>query len=343
MSDYTSGLKVGKKIGNGHFGQVHEAVDPAHGDVAVKVLRRAAWMTDAQWATYKPEHLGEAQNLSRAEHRNVVKVHYVVEGDSGDSVVICMAFCPGGSLQDHFETGPMCLPAVKKVATQVLHGLGALHQRGMIHRDIKPANILIDGKGVAQLGDFGLVTDDLVFGYASDAGYLDHLAYEVWQGSGTSVRSDVWALGMTIYRLLHGKAWYDESAPPQDLVKDGGYADKLKWLPHIPKDWRRVIRKMLADDPARRYQSVQQALNGVAPLCVEPSWDVTVGPDRIEWRRLSGSRRILAEWERISDRKHRWRVWSEPVGSGRSRTLGGSNALTSRRDAEEGLRELLCF
>ncbi|MBN8501771.1 MAG: hypothetical protein J0M19_11530, partial [Sphingomonadales bacterium] len=133
------------------------------------------------------------------------------------------------------------------------------------------------------------------------------------------------------------------SAPPQDLVKDGGYADKLKWLPHIPKDWRRVIRKMLADDPARRYQSVQQALNGVAPLCVEPSWDVTVGPDRIEWRRLSGSRRILAEWERISDRKHRWRVWSEPVGSGRSRTLGGSNALTSRRDAEEGLRELLCF
>jgi len=343
MSDYTSGLKVGKKIGNGHFGQVHEAVDPAHGEVAVKVLQRAAWMTDAQWATYKSEHLGEAQNLSRAEHRNVVKVHSVVEGDSGDSVVICMAFCPGGSLQDHFETGPTSLPAVKKVATQVLHGLGALHQRGMIHRDIKPANILIDGKGVAQLGDFGLVTDDLVFGYASDAGYLDHLAYEVWQGSGTSVRSDIWAVGMTIYRLLHGKAWYDEAARPQDLVKDGNYADKLKWLPHIPKDWRRVIRKMLVDDPARRYQNVQQALNGVAPLCVEPAWDVTVGHDRIEWRRISGSRRILAEWERISDRKHRWRVWSEPVGSGRSRTLGGSTALTSRRDAEEGLRELLCF
>ncbi|MBC7987941.1 MAG: serine/threonine protein kinase [Sphingomonadaceae bacterium] len=342
MSDYTSGLKVGKKIGNGHFGQVHEAVDPAHGDVAVKVLRRAAWMTDSQWATYKPEHLGEAQNLSRAEHRNVVKVHYVVEGDSGDSVVICMAFCPGGSLQDHFEKGPMRLPTVKKVTTQVLHGLGALHQRGMVHRDIKPANILIDEKGVAQLGDFGLVTDELVFGYASDAGYLDHLAYEVWQGSGTSVRSDIWALGMTLYRLLHGQTWYSESTPPQDVVKNGGYADKLRWLPHIPKDWRRVIRKMLVDDPARRYQSVQQALNGVAPLCVEPAWDTTVGSDRVDWQRLSGSRRVFAEWERLSERKHKWRVWSEPIGKGRSRNLGGSNVSTSRRDAEEGLRALLC-
>jgi serine/threonine protein kinase len=95
MADYTSGLKVGKKIGNGHFGQVHEAVDPAYGNVAVKILRRGGTLNDAQWATYKDEHLGEAKSLSRAEHRNVVKVHYVVEGDGGDSVAICMAFCPG--------------------------------------------------------------------------------------------------------------------------------------------------------------------------------------------------------------------------------------------------------
>ena len=72
MAGYTSGLTVGKKIGSGHFGEVHEGEDPAHGKVAVKVLRREGWMTDAQWAGYKPEHLGEAQNLSRAEHRNVV-------------------------------------------------------------------------------------------------------------------------------------------------------------------------------------------------------------------------------------------------------------------------------
>ena len=269
-------------------------------------------------------------------------MHYVVEGNGGDSVVICMAFCPGGSLQGQFESGPMALPAAKKVATQVLHGLGALHQRGMLHRDIKPANILIDGKGVAQLGDFGLVTDELIFGYASDAGYLDHLAYEVWQGSGTSVRSDIWALGMTMYRLLHGEAWYSESAPPQDVVRHGGYVNKLKWLPHIPKDWRRVIRKMLVDDPARRYQTTQQVLNGVAPLCIEPAWQTTVAADQVEWRRRRGSRRILAKWERLSPRRHRWSAWSEPVGSGRTRKLAGSSAIIGLHEADAKLREFLC-
>jgi serine/threonine protein kinase len=83
----------------------------------------------------------------------------------------------------------MALPGVKRTAKQVLHGLGALHHRGMIHRDIKPANILIDAQGVAQLGDFGLVTDDLVLGYGSQAGYSDHIAYEVWHGAGTSAKT----------------------------------------------------------------------------------------------------------------------------------------------------------
>ncbi len=297
---------------------------------------------DAEWAIYKSEHLGEAQNLSRAEHRNVVKVHYVVEGDGGDSVVICMAFCPGGSLKDQFIAGPMSLPSLKRVTTQVLHGLVALHQRGMIHRDIKPANILIDGNGVAQLADFGLVTDRLVLGYASQAGYSDHIAYEVWHGAGTSAKTDLWALGMTMYRLLHGKIWYEEAPKPRVVVQNGGFADTLAWLPHVPKDWRRVIRKLLSDDPSKRYQSAQQALNGIAPLTVEPAWEVDVTDDLVRWQRNKGQRLLVAEWERFSERKHRWRAWSEPTGGGRARSLATSNGTVGRRYAEAGLRSFLC-
>ncbi|MCD1622904.1 serine/threonine-protein kinase [Citromicrobium bathyomarinum] len=342
MTGFTSGVKVGRKIGNGHFGQVHEALDPAHGDVAVKILRRGVTLDDANWANYKEFHLGEAKRLSRAEHRNVVKVHYVVEGDGGDSVAICMAFCPGGSLQEQFERGPMTLSEVKRVGTQVLHGLGALHQRGMLHRDIKPANILIDADAVAQLGDFGLVTDDLVLGYGSQAGYSDHIAYEVWNGVGTSAKSDIWALGMTLYRLLHGKTWYDESPDPRDLVRHGGFADTLRWLPHVPKDWRRVIRKMLADDTAKRFQSAQQALNGIAPLSVEPAWETKVADDLIEWQRTKGQRRLRVEWKRLSARKHEWRAWSEPLKLGRDRSLGQSKGIVGRHKAETDLRDFLC-
>lgn len=342
MSEFKSNLKVGDKIGNGHFGQVHAAEDPAHGQVAVKILRRNATLDDALWARYRKEHLGEAQKLSRAQHRNVVKVHYVVEADDGNSILICMDFCAGGSLQTQFERGPMRLGDVKRVATQVLHGLSALHKRGMLHRDIKPANILIDGSGVAQLGDFGLVTDELVLGYGSQAGYADHIAYEVWHGAGTSTKTDIWALGMTLYRLLHGEAWYQESPAPKLVVRDGGFSEKLRWLPHIPKEWRRFVRKMLTDDPSRRYQNAQQALNGIASLLTDYTWSTDITPERIKWERSKGQRTIHAEWERISARKHRWCAWSEPQRSGRQRKLGGSDGIVSRRDAEKGLHGFLC-
>ena len=232
MAGFISGLTIGTKLGNGHFGEVFEGQDPAHGKVAVKILRREGYHDDASWPAYKASYLAEAQYLSKATHRNVVQVHHVVEAPDGDSVVICMAFCPRGSLQTSFENGPMTLAGVRKVGTEVLMGLGALHARGMIHRDIKPANILLDGQAVAEISDFGHVTDDLVVGYASQAGYADHIAYEVWNGGGTSAKSDIWAVGMTLYRLLHGKLWYEELPYPRDVIQHGGFANKLRWLPH---------------------------------------------------------------------------------------------------------------
>lgn len=164
MAGFVSDLKLGVRLGNGHFGEVFQGEDPAHGQVAVKVLKREAFHDDATWPEYKASYLAEARSLAKASHRNVVQVHHVVEAPDGESVMICMAFCSGGSLQSAFDRGPMTLSAVRKVGTEILMGLGVMHSRGMIHRDIKPANILLNGKAEAQISDFGLVTDDLVLG-----------------------------------------------------------------------------------------------------------------------------------------------------------------------------------
>ena len=330
MTGFKSGLKILNMIGSGFFGQVHLGQDDVHGVVAVKVLARKPTQSDAEWDDHKAGFLAEGQNLSKATHRNVVQVHHIVEADDGNSIVICMAHCSGGSLQALFDKGPMTLAGVRKVGTDVLMGLGALHARGMLHRDIKPANILLDAGAVAQISDFGLVTDKLVLGYGSQAGYGDHIAYEVWQGRGTSVRTDIWAFGMTLFRLLHGKAWYEESIAPRDIVKDGGFADTLKWLPHVPKPWRRTIRKMLNDDPASRYQSAQQALNAISSLPVIPAWAVEVTSGRVRWG-LKGKTRVnVVEWTRHSDRRHEWAAWSEPLGKGRKMTLGGSSGIMGK-------------
>jgi serine/threonine-protein kinase len=327
VSTLISGLKIGRKLGNGHFGEVFLGEDEVHGDVAVKVMRRDPGESDVEWDKRKAGLLTEAQKLSRATHPNVVQVHHIVASDDGESIQFCMAYCPGGSLQSAFDKGPMTLAEVRKMGTEVLLGLQALHHKDMLHRDIKPGNILLDGHGVARLGDFGLVTDDLVVGYGSMAGYSDHIAWEVWQTYVTSAKSDIWALGMTLYRLLHGKVWYEESPDPTPLVKKGGFAARLKWLPHVPDRWRRLIRKMMNDDTAARFQSADQVLAAFSKLPIEPCWECTVTPVQVRWERTAKGRRIIVEWDRYAARKHEWRAWSEPLGKGRNMTLGGSGGV----------------
>jgi eukaryotic-like serine/threonine-protein kinase len=326
-------LQIGKRLGSGHFGVVFLGEDSVHGRVAVKVLARKPEHSDAEWQAYKAGFLAEAQTLSKATHRNVVQVYHIEELPDGNSIRFCMAFCPGGSLQSTFEAGPMTLPAVRKAGTEVLMGLIALHARQMLHRDIKPGNVLIDAMGVAQIGDFGLVTDDLLLGYGSQAGYSDHIAYEVWQGTGTSAKSDIWAFGMTLFRLLHGKTWYEEAPHPETVVPSGGFADTLKWLPHVPKSWRRVVRKMLNDDPAARYKTAGEALEALSRLPVAHVWSAAVAPHLVRWVQLSKTRRNVVEWKRHSQRKHEWSAWSEPLGKGRKMTLGGSGGIIGSRQA----------
>jgi serine/threonine-protein kinase len=208
----------------------------------------------------------------------------------------------------------------------------------MIHRDLKPGNILLDENGVARIGDFGLVTDKLIFGYADKAGYNDHLAYEVWQVGVTSVRSDIWALGMTLYRLLHGKAWYEETVLPRYEIRNGGFSNKLKWLPHIPKRWRRLIRLMMHDDPASRAQSAGQVQAAFSGLPVTPTWNCSVNGAEVQWTQAKGARSIKVVWDRDIKGKSRWRAWSEPaVGSGKAHTLGKSDGLVSLSQANKEL------
>jgi serine/threonine-protein kinase len=340
VTNLLSSLKIGKRLGSGSFGTVYLGEDEAHGTVAVKKLARKSHWPDPVWDAWRARYLAEAKSLSKAADDHVVKVHHVVGSDDGETVYICMAFCPGGSLQSAFENGPLPLPAVRNFGTDVLMGLAALHARGMLHRDIKPANILLDAQNRALIGDFGLVTDDIVFGYASDAGYYDHWAYEVWHGKGTSERTDIWAVGATLYRLLHAQLWYEESPDPKGLVKHGGFADGLKWLPHIPRKWRRVIRQMMEDNSKKRYQTANQALSALSRLPISPAWETTVGSDMVRWTMISGNRLRVVEWKRVP-RHHEWMAWSEPLGKGQKKKLGGSGGTVSASKAASQLEKFL--
>lgn len=331
MTAFISGLSVTDELlGRGHFGSVYLGTDDVHGPVAVKIVRNdpsELARLNVSWERRKTDLLGEGKNLRKADHQNVVKVYYIAEATDGDSVALVMQLCRRGSLQARFDEGPMSLRDLRRISTAMCFGLQALHAAGLLHRDIKPANVLIDDTGAARLSDFGLVTDDLVLGYGSTAGYSDHLAPEVWAGFGTSVKTDIWALGMTIYRLLHGARWYAECPRPQHLIPKGGFAGKLRWLPHVPERWRRTIRQALRDDPGGRFQTAGEFLSALAALPVEPDWQCAVTPDLVSWQKRHLGRNVHVNWDRAIPKEHSWLAWSEPVGVGKRRRLAGSSSV----------------
>ncbi|MDR6662359.1 serine/threonine-protein kinase [Tardiphaga sp. 172_B4_N1_3] len=336
MTDFSSALKKGTEISSGFFGKVFNAVDPVHGDVAVKVLHQHIGEADDDWALRKETLLNEAQSLSQADHPNVVRVHHLVKHASDDTLHLVMELC-NGSLLDAFKTGPMQLSAVRRAATETALGLDALHARGMIHRDIKPGNLLVSKNGVIKIGDFGLVTDDLILGYGSSVGYIDHFAPEIFTGGGTSVKSDIWALGMTLYRLLHGRYWYSQLPDPREEIKKGGYASKLPWLPHIPDSWRRLIRRAMHDDKTQRYQNALQFLDALSNVVCEPEWRCELKPGKIIWTRSTETRNFLVEWTEHSSRKHEWSANSFPRKKGNKRAIGA--AISSKEDCVRALNK----
>ena len=340
MSTYKSDLIIGSYIGCGSFGEVYHAKDSVHGDVAAKCFTQKTGESSADWTERKKALLFEGQKLKQATHKNVVQVFSVAEGESGDEIILVMELCEGGSLDKKYKNGPMSLKAVRKHATDACLGLNALHSRGMLHRDLKPGNLLLTSSGVTKLGDFGHVTDNLLLGYGSAAGYADHIAPEVWNGSGTSRASDLWALGMTLYRLMHGSIWYSEAPQPSKVVAKGGFGDTLKWMPHTPKPWRRFIRKLLNDDPHARFRDVNQVISALSSLPSEPVWNTSYDGVTITWKRTKGSRRIIVKWEMLPKGKHSWFAKSVPIGSsGRKRTLGSSKGEISYSSANKALRK----
>lgn len=336
-----SNVSFKSKIGEGYFGEVYEAEDPVRGRVAAKVIKKATGESDDDWKERKAELLREGQHLREAEHRNVVPVFQVLEAEDDDAVVLVMDYCEGGSLEVPYEAGPMTLADVRTVLTQAAMGLHAIHERGMVHRDIKPANLLVDSDGVVNVADFGLVTDELIHGYADDLGYTDHLALEVFTDNVTSIRTDVWAFGMTAYRLLHGHTFYNFELPerPRFVIQDGSFAQKLPWLPHIPDRWRRFIRKAMRDESGDRYQNAVELLRALENLPISPSWECQYATNRVIWERKKGDRLIDVTWDRLSERRHKWSAVSYPLVTGRKRRLDGSSDIIGKTQVRRDLTD----
>jgi len=204
-------------IGAGGMADVYAATHPSGMRGAIKVLH--------PHVPFMPE---VACTFLRDSHPNAVRV---LEDDVDDEGHVCivMELLEGGTLQECAENegGKMAPDRVLRIADQVLDGLAALHDAGIVHRDIKPENIFLTTDGRVKIIDFGLAhlgDEDSTFAAATLVGLVmgtpEFMSPEQARGRSdlVSAQSDLWSVGATLFMLLSGEVVHSRPTVPEMLV-----------------------------------------------------------------------------------------------------------------------------
>lgn len=257
------GFQAFDVLGRGGFGVVYRARQlTVDREVAIKVDSRVI-LDDRDQRRFLRE-VRAAGRLSG--HPNVVEIYDAgVLGDGRPYLV--MELCPGGSLAGR---GPLPPADVIGIGRGIADALVAAHGLGVLHRDIKPGNILIKRYGTVGLGDFGLAAliesgrDSSVTLAALTPAYAPPEAFNL---EPPSPRSDIYALGATLYALLAGRpprfpAGSSPSVPEIIRLHDAPVHD----LPGVPAQLTAVLRRSLAKDPSQRYPDAAAFRDDLARL-----------------------------------------------------------------------------
>ena len=254
-----------KPIGSGNFSQVYHVFDRAlQAEKAIKVL-----LSDDP--SKFMENLEEAQILNKCQHKHIVAINeaniFPVNGNP--RVVFDLEHIAEGSLEDALLS--RWVP-VKETVTYIrgaLLGLEHAHTQGFLHRDVKPGNILL-APTAPKLSDFGLATDVGVSLLGSAQGYRPHLPPEYYSKPTTTELTDVFAVGVTLFRALSNISDWRvviQSVPNlAQHMQAGTLLKRLGFEKFIPDSLKRILRKACHPDPAKRFSSsheLGQRLDGL--------------------------------------------------------------------------------
>jgi serine/threonine-protein kinase len=290
----TAGFILGQyrildQIGRGGMGRVYKAEHRTMGRVvALKVLAPELMKTDRALELF----LREVRAAARLIHPNVVHAY-----DANESLgrhYLVMEFVDGPNL-DHLvrERGPLPVGPACDYIRQAATGLTAAHAIGMVHRDIKPANVLLhrpgsdpDSPGLVKISDFGLARlqapDTRTTAAGSHAGTIllrentvmgtpDFLSPEQAKDlHATDIRSDLYSLGCTFYYLLAGRVPFPGGTTLDKLIRHSSeVAEPLSAVrPDLPGGVGAIVRRLMAKDPAARFQTPGELVQALEPHAV---------------------------------------------------------------------------
>ncbi len=243
--------QVEGELGEGGMAVVYLARDPyMKRRVAIKVLSYQL----ADDTLYQAYFQREAEVIAALEHPCIVPVFDF--GRHGAQPYIVMRHMVGGSLQERLES--VGEPELSRIVGLIADGLDAAHARGIIHRDVKPSNILFDASGEAFLADFGLAKT--LHRSTGETGAMfigtpEYMSPEQVRDSKLDGRSDVYALGIVLYRVLAGQTPYtgDSAMDTAAAHLTEPVPAILDLKPDLQPAWQEIISKAMAKEPAGRY------------------------------------------------------------------------------------------
>lgn len=258
-------LTVIEPLGEGSQGEVWRAYDP-HLDLQVALKLRKV-----DSGVLSHQFLEEARRLARVRQANVVSVYGAAV--HGSRAGLWTELIRGTSLAELLaQHGTFPHEEVRSLGLDVCHALVAVHRHGLLHGDIKLENVMREVSGRTVLMDFGAARELDAASTPVISGSLHYLAPEVMRGAAPSPASDIYALGVTMFRLLTGA--YPYAAKDLDALmkaQDSGDRARLDTMRSgLPKSLVRAIEQALSADPAKRHASALAFASALSLVDAKP-------------------------------------------------------------------------
>jgi len=257
--------RILRRLGEGGMGAVYLGYDGKHDrQVALKVLNDHL----ASNQNYIDRFYREAKSGALLNHPNIVRTYSVGQDRATHKIYLVMEYVDGPSAHAILaQKGRLAVGDAVHIALDVARALEHAHSRNIVHRDIKPDNVLITRSGVAKLGDLGLAkrTDEASHLTAARQGFgtTAYMPYEqALKAKSVDGRSDIYALGATLFHLLTGQVPFPgENHLEVVEKKDKGYFRLASVVnPAVPVALDTILGRMLARQPRDRYQTASELI-----------------------------------------------------------------------------------
>ncbi len=260
VGDRLGPYRLAGLLGKGGMGRVYAAEDGKLGRrVALKILPPEAASEERRRRFER-----EAKAVAALNHPNIVHLYSIEEEDG--VFFLTMELVTGVTLGEIIPPGGLPMKRFFQIAIPIADALATAHERGVVHRDLKPGNVMVGDDSRVKVLDFGLAKlenegappgEISVTREGHVLGTVSHMSPEQAEGREVDHRTDIFSLGVLLYEMCTGKLPFTGASPNavlSSILKDTP-ASVTEVNPKLPADLGRVIKRCLAKDSERRYQT----------------------------------------------------------------------------------------